>query len=801
MRKVSSKKQEVIIVKDEKPAVPAPSTTSKPLDVQDLQEALAQQAALIQMSSLQMAGMFAHTARPPIPGLGAVPPPMPPHHLFPGVGAPPQPQLPQHPVPPVVSSQPPAAVLRDSPANVVITSSDKIPAVGSTVTSTSLPAVNIPPQHRLGGVTKPPLMPNPEHGYQIKLGEQPGQAKSPFADKEGPAVPISTSSILASVPAPVISAVAPKTTTPAAQPPKPAAAPATSGFGDKFKPKVGSWECDTCTLRNTPEAIQCVACQVPRPGCEAEVKAKEEASKPTVSIGPEGGFKFGNLGGGSSTSSTGFSFGSPATTAAPAAPATTTKPSPFSGFSFGNPPTTSTANTASSGGFSFGLQAGSAAVPAPSPQKEEPQENQDESHDDSNAHDPHFEPIIPLPELVQVKTGEEEEEVKFKHRSKVYRFDKDTKEWKERGVGDLKILYHPDKQTYRVLLRREQVHKIACNHNITPEMVLEPMNKSETAVTWFAMDYSEEGEAKVEKLAARFKLAETKDEFKKAFEEAQAALKNKPATPQKPKAAQATEASELSFEGQGLKLNSAADAQSVVDKIKATKHFTSLTFSGNTVGIEAADAIGKALETHPELKYAHWKDMFTGRMKTEIPPALKNLSRGLMAAQVQLVELDLSDNAFGPIGMDGIVDLLKSPSCFTLKELKLNNTGCGVTGGKLLAKTLMEAYKASKGQFTLKVFVLGRSRQENEGAIALAEVFKAMKSLEEVVMPQNGIYFEGITALSDAFACNTNLRVLNMNDNTFTEKGAKALAGALPKLEKLQVLNLGDCLLKTDGAR
>ena len=49
-------------------------------------------------------------------------------------------------------------------------------------------------------------------------------------------------------------------------------------------------------------------------------------------------------------------------------------------------------------------------------------ENDDADEDGTN-HDPHFEPIIPLPELVQVTTGEEDEEVLFKHRAKVYRYN------------------------------------------------------------------------------------------------------------------------------------------------------------------------------------------------------------------------------------------------------------------------------------------------------------------------------------------------------------------------------------------
>lgn len=100
----------------------------------------------------------------------------------------------------------------------------------------------------------------------------------------------------------------------------------------------------------------------------------------------------------------------------------------------------------------------------------------------------------------------------------------------------------------------------------------------------------------------------------------------------------------------------------------------------------------------------------------------------------------------------------------------------------------------------LKVFIVGRNRLENEGAQALASVFERLKTLEEVVMQQNGIYHVGIAAIAQGLAVNPNLRVLNLNDNTIGLKGARALAKALPTFRGLEELNLGDCLLKTKGA-
>ncbi|KAL4720347.1 hypothetical protein ACJJTC_007881, partial [Scirpophaga incertulas] len=129
---------------------------------------------------------------------------------------------------------------------------------------------------------------------------------------------------------------------------------------------------------------------------------------------------------------------------------------------------------------------------------------------------------------------------------------------------------------------------------------------------------------------------------------------------------------------------------------------------------------------------------------------------------------------------------------FSAVELRLNNNGLGITGGKLLAKAL-----SSKPR-KLKVFIAGRNRLENDGAKALAAVFKNMGTLEEVAMPQNGIYHVGISALSDAFKNNPNLAILNLNDNTIGAKGAEAIAAVL---HNLKTINFGDCLLKSKGAK
>lgn len=61
----------------------------------------------------------------------------------------------------------------------------------------------------------------------------------------------------------------------------------------------------------------------------------------------------------------------------------------------------------------------------------------------------------------------------------------------------------------------------------------------------------------------------------------------------------------------------------------------------------------------------------------------EHLGEGVMTSNAKLTELDLSDNAFGPNGIKGAVNLLSSPACFSLKILTLNNVGLGIGGAKV----------------------------------------------------------------------------------------------------------------------
>ncbi|KAI0693574.1 RanBP1 domain-containing protein [Cytidiella melzeri] len=150
-------------------------------------------------------------------------------------------------------------------------------------------------------------------------------------------------------------------------------------------------------------------------------------------------------------------------------------------------------------------------------------------------HDPHFEPVIKLTEQVDVKTMEEDEDVLFKMRAKLFRFAAEASEWKERGTGDVRLLQSKETQKVRLVMRRDKTLKVCANHLISSDMKLQPNIGSDRSWVWkVSADYAETP-ATAETLAIRFANAENAALFKEAFEKAQKSnvdlASSKPAEP------------------------------------------------------------------------------------------------------------------------------------------------------------------------------------------------------------------------------------------------------------------------------
>ncbi|KAI8574036.1 hypothetical protein RHMOL_Rhmol01G0323100 [Rhododendron molle] len=133
-------------------------------------------------------------------------------------------------------------------------------------------------------------------------------------------------------------------------------------------------------------------------------------------------------------------------------------------------------------------------------------------------------PLVKLQE-VAVTTGEEEEDAILDLKAKLYRFDKEGNQWKERGVGTVKLLKHKENGKVRLVMRQSKTLKICANHLVGPTMSVQEYAGNDKACVWHAADFSD-GERKDEFFCIRFgsidilwaitddgKLVLTKEEF------------------------------------------------------------------------------------------------------------------------------------------------------------------------------------------------------------------------------------------------------------------------------------------------
>ena len=118
-----------------------------------------------------------------------------------------------------------------------------------------------------------------------------------------------------------------------------------------------------------------------------------------------------------------------------------------------------------------------------------------------------------------VKSGEENEELIFKMRARLYRWR--DNEWKERGTGEVKLLRDKTEKRIRFVLRQDKTLKAVANFIVAPAPLceLKPHQGSEKMFFYVAYDFSDE-EAAVEKFVIKLGNADNAKKFKEAFNDA-----------------------------------------------------------------------------------------------------------------------------------------------------------------------------------------------------------------------------------------------------------------------------------------
>lgn len=128
------------------------------------------------------------------------------------------------------------------------------------------------------------------------------------------------------------------------------------------------------------------------------------------------------------------------------------------------------------------------------------------------------EPVANASNLEPKKT-EEEETLMYTHSAKLFRFDSPSISWKERGVGDVKMLMNKVTKKVRIFMRSEKFFTVCANHFILPGMTLVQNAYSNRVWSWNAVGDISDDEPKTEVLALRFKTPEEGLEFKNYFDE------------------------------------------------------------------------------------------------------------------------------------------------------------------------------------------------------------------------------------------------------------------------------------------
>uniref|UniRef100_A0A2P2LCM0 Uncharacterized protein MANES_18G136500 n=1 Tax=Rhizophora mucronata TaxID=61149 RepID=A0A2P2LCM0_RHIMU len=103
-------------------------------------------------------------------------------------------------------------------------------------------------------------------------------------------------------------------------------------------------------------------------------------------------------------------------------------------------------------------------------------------------------------------------------KAKLYRFDKDGNQWKERGAGTVKLLKHKESGKIRLVMRQSKTLKICANHLVLPGMSVQEHAGNEKSCVWHATDFAD-GELKDELFCIRFASIDNCKKFMETFQD------------------------------------------------------------------------------------------------------------------------------------------------------------------------------------------------------------------------------------------------------------------------------------------
>lgn len=139
----------------------------------------------------------------------------------------------------------------------------------------------------------------------------------------------------------------------------------------------------------------------------------------------------------------------------------------------------------------------------------QPVSNNDD--DDGNDDDTVEAPDLPIENTcdmkpIEIKSGEEDEDIVFEHRCKLFRFR--DKEYKERGLGNIKVLKHRSTNAGRLIMRRDLINLVCLNCWSCSKIE----RVRDTQVRFAGLDASD-GEPVLTVFLAKFKTQELTDTF------------------------------------------------------------------------------------------------------------------------------------------------------------------------------------------------------------------------------------------------------------------------------------------------